>query len=103
LHPKRRSISHGIIISTITEIKHLQSNINLFDKQSLCDAERKTLIIVDLVNQKFYVDPYDQSNSELNQQIAESFDQISKAIRIFLTFLHRYKLQLEQNSQESPN
>ena len=103
LHPERRSIPHGIVISRITEIKSLQSNINLCDKQSLCDAEQEILIIVNLVNQKFYVNHYDQSNSELNQQIAESFKQILKAIPISLISLHRYKLQLEQNSQENPN
>jgi hypothetical protein len=100
LHPERLSLPHTLVKSTIAEIEGLQININLFDKQSLCDAERVILSIKDHVNKKFYTQYFNRSNGELNQQLDQSHDKILKAIQFLLTSLHRYQLLTDQNNRQ---
>lgn len=100
LSSKRLSSFYASVKSTIGEIEDLQSKINVFNKQSLCDAERVVLSMKNQANKNFNAQRFNQSQGELNRQLHESHEKILKAIQLLLKSLSHYQLKADQNNRQ---
>ncbi|CAF1397438.1 unnamed protein product [Rotaria sordida] len=84
---------------TISELKSLRLNIDLFNYHSILNAKSQILLIRNKFSEKFSDYFSKQSKYTISQQITTSYDSTMKAMQYLLTSLNRYQLPADKNNK----
>ncbi|CAF4734489.1 unnamed protein product, partial [Rotaria sp. Silwood2] len=84
-----------MIESTISDIKFLRSNIDLYNGRSICNARNQILSMRSEYTEKFDRNYLQQHNYKMNRKARELYASMIKTMRDLLKSLRRYSFQVD--------